>query len=329
MLLLSFLDSKFGLEDSLGSFKGYMASNIEVQIPVLSYGITENITLAIAAPFYNVSMNVNLDFNVSQNGKDFVSRLSSPEYNQVKKAREVSDKLNNAVESLQEQLTSNGYKPLNKWSEKGFGDIILMAKYRFYNKSILKFANTTGVTLPTGRSKKLDVLNDMDFGKGTTAFFSGLYSDQVLTKNFLLNEYIKGTFYFPNQKTVRLITEGNPIVSEKKNAEFQLGSQIEVGFSGQFKTDIGIEGGLGYVHEQKFKDSYRVEKNPLVAKQLEKDTNGYSHHLVGKLVYSSIPAFQKKKAIIPAIASLEYRRQIGGVNMPEQHRLSVDILLFF
>lgn len=329
LLLKSFLLNKFSLSESLGQFQAQMAAHVQVTVPLVSYGITDNLTVALAVPFYQANVGVKIDFNTSANAQGFVASLVDEKSNQIKTARDVAYKLNHATDSLNEKLVENGYQKLSPWKGKGLGDIILALKYRFYNKKVLKAASSMGISIPTGRISDPDILNDIPFGSGALSFFTSIISDQNITDWFFINQYVKGTFSFPNIKKVRLITEEESIAVPKKSVDYKLGSKVEAGLSGQLDTSFGLIGGFGYVYERKLSDQYAIENNPKVKSRLEKETDHFTNHIIAKVGYSSLNAFKQKKLPIPAIASVEYKKQLMSKNAAVKDILSFDLALFF
>ena len=79
----------------------------------------------------------------------------------------------------------------------------------------------------------------------------------------------------------------------------------------------------------KLKDSYKIDEMPLVKEKLEKDTESYTNHLIAKIGYSTLPAFKQKKLPVPAMASIEYRKQFLSKNSVAKDLLTFDMSVFF
>jgi hypothetical protein len=315
------------LDDKIGKFRADLAASVRVTIPYLSYGLTENLTLAFVMPIYQANSGVKVGFEATKKGNDFVAALTHENNNKVEAARELSSKLSHS--GLNSKLTERGYAPLENWSKAGFGDMIFAAKYRFYNQKFLKASSSLGLILPTGTPKDPDVLNSVPFGEGAVGVFANITSDQPMSDWFFLNEYVKGTFNFPSMRTVRLKTEEEPLPLAKERLDFHLGHKIEAGLSAQINADFGLTCGLGYVFEKKFADTYSLDKEPLSKRALEKDTDSITNHVEATIGYSSLNAYKKKQVPLPLMASVGYKKQFMSRNALEKDLFSFDLTLFF
>jgi len=315
------------LDDKIGKFRADLAASIRVTIPYLSYGLTENLTLAFVMPIYQANSGVKVGFEATKKGNDFVAALTHENNNKVEAARELSFKLSQS--GLNSKLTERGYKPLENWSKAGLGDMIFALKYRFYNQRFLKAASSFGVILPTGAQKDPDVLNSVPFGEGAVSVFANITSDQPMSDWFFLNEYVKGTFNFPSMRIVRLKTEEEPLPLAKERVDFHLGHKVEAGISAQINADFGLTCGLGYVFEKKFSDTYSLDKEPLSKTALEKDTDSITNHVEATIGYSSVNAYKKKKVPLPLMASVGYKKQFMSRNALEKDLFSFDLTVFF
>ena len=316
-------------DTELGSFKANMAAKVRVTVPLLSYGLTENLTVALALPIFEASSAVKADFNTNENADAFVRYIKSPDIAKRKEAEEARLKLNDAVGSLNEKLVSNGYRELKDWTGTGVGDLVAALKYRFLNRSIFKGSGTLGGIFPTGRISDPDILNDVPFGSGVTSIFTTLASDQTVASWLFFNEYVKGTFNLPGKGYIRLKTAEEAIEVPKEYVSFQLGHKIEIGASAQVSTSFGLVGGFGYVYERKLGDSYTLPNNLTAKEELEKDTASFTNYIMAKLGYSSIPAFKKKQLPLPLIAGVEYKKQLLSQNASVKDFLTFDLTLFF
>ena len=330
-LLKSFLAlNNFNNSDVLGEFKADMAAKVRVTVPVLSYGLTDNVTLALAFPIFEAFSSVSVDFETSAHADRLVAALAGDHNtNKVGKGIETANKLNNATASLNAKLEENGYKPLGNWTGRGFGDIVAVLKHRFYNHRYLKAATTLGMTIPTGRVSDPDILNDIAFGSGAVSLFGSIISDQFVTPWLYFNQYVKGTVNFPSITSVRLKTEDEGLAVPKRDVDFLSGNKFEAGLSVQVNTSYGLLAGFGNVYERKLEDHYSIPGNPVSKAFLEKGTDSYTNHIVAKLGYSSINAFKQKKVPLPMTATFEYKKQLFSKNAPVKDFFNFEISLFF
>ena len=255
--------------------------------------------------------------------------FSMEKTNQTTEAVDAKKKFEEVVDKLKKDMKENGYQELSQWKGHGVGDVILAAKYRFYNQPTLKMASSSGVTLPTGRVADPYILTDIPFGEGNLGVFSSFICDQQFNSKFMINEYVKATVYMPGQKDVRMVTAKESIAVPVDKVSYRTGTKFEAGVSAQVETDMGVTGGFGLVHETKLQDLYYLENKPEVKVTLEKDTDYYANHMVAKIGYSTVPAFKRKEIPVPLMANVEYRKQFMSAQAKAKDLLTVDLALFF
>ena len=328
-LLQGLLRDRFKLSESLGSFFADMKAKVSVVVPIISYGLTESTTIAIAVPYYAAKVGVSLGFKTSQQAEKFVSLLHDESINQTQSAKTVANKLNNAVDELNKKLISKGYHPLKEWSGKGLGDITIGLKKLFLSKQIVKLATFSAISAPTGKSHDPDILHRISFGSGTWNILNSLIVDEYVTPYLFLNQYLKHTYQLPYKKEIRLITEEETIDVPKRKLYHKPGNKIETGVSIQYETNFGLQAGFGIVQERKMQDSYEIKEKPSIKAKLEKNTKQISNHIGIKLSYSSLSAFKQNKMPVPLIAGIEYKKQLSSYNIKIKDFITLDISMFF
>ena len=322
------LHEGFSPEDTLGQFSADMQGRVSVTAPILSWGITDKLTLAIAAPWYQAKMGVKVGFNMNHEN---INKLkdSLKDKSQYQALTDVSSKLNDAVGELQEKLRDNGFREMRDWDGKGLGDMTIAGKYRAIDGDSFKLATINGIIAPTGRVSDPDILNDIPFGRGTWDVFSAVITDEYLGKDLFFNQYAKFTYPFKSSKEIRLATEDESIEVDKATVVYKLGPKWEAGASVQYEPQSGLVAGLGYVVAKKLGDTYEIENNPDSRSKLQKDTHEQSQHWEAKLGYSGIPAYQRGEIPAPFSATIEYKRHIASVNSFSNDFVTVDLALFF
>lgn len=327
-LLKAFLVNKFDESESLGSFSADMRGNISVLAGVFSYGITDNLTLAIGIPYYQAKMHVRMGFHATSNANRLINYLNKPENNQTAKAEEVAEKITNAVRELNNKLTDNGYDPIYDWNKAGIGDITVAAKYRFLNTDHFRLANALGVVAPTGYAGDPNVLISVPFGTGTWGIFDTIYIDEMITNEFWFNQYFKYTYQAPMKKQVRLKTEDESITVPEEKIRVKLANRWETGFSAQYEGQQGIMLASGISYTGKRGDSYDVDYIPSRT-ELEKNTNDWSTYWETKIGYQSIPAFLRKEFPVPFNVTFELKKHLSSANTVIKDLYTFDFNLFF
>lgn len=328
MLLKGLLLGNFANDESLGKFSAEMKGNISVVAPVISWGLSERLTLAAVFPYYRAKMGVELGFQPSENAKKFMNLLHDQNSNQTAKAREVTEKINDAVGELNKKLNKNGFASLENWEGSGLGDVTIAGKYRFMEGSLFQMASTSGVILPTGRNADPDIQVSMPFGDGSYNIFSSVLVDETLGSGVFFNQYAKYYYQVPSEKEIRLKTADEAIEVEKSKERFKLGDKYELGASLQFEPEFGFVSGVGYTYFKKFSDRYDLAH--LESKEeWQKNTYQKATHLEAKIGYSSVPAFKRKEFPVPMSTTIEYKKHLQSKNTIAKDLVSFDMAVFF
>jgi len=328
-LLRAFLlDNGFQEDDVVGEFSADLNAAVSVVAPIFGYGITENLTLAVAVPYYRATTKVEVGFTPNATAQRFLDALATTENNQTAAAREAGDKLNNAVARLNSKLADNGYRELEDWEGRGIGDVTLAAKHRAFDNGLFAFASTTGVVLPTGRVDNPDILTDLAFGDGQWDVFGQLITDESLGGGFLVNQHAKYTAQLPGRKVVREATFDEAIEVQQKNTRFKLGDKIDAGASLQWTPRFGLISGIGYTYFKKYGDRYTDVDADAKAK-LQDETDQESHNREAVLGYSTVPHYQSGAFGLPVELKLTYTSPISSKNLPVSDLYQVDFNLFF
>lgn len=321
----------------LGSLSADLKGRMQVIAPVIAYGVTERLTVALAVPYYFARTDVALGYRANDdNAQNFINLLSNPRYNQVASAQEVYDNFSDGVAALNSKLKDNGYQQLGPWQQHGLGDLTLAFKSQLIDgkSSMIRLANLSGVVAPTGRTDDPDVLSDVPFGDGSWDLFTGLICDQELGAGVFTNQFAKFTYQTEAEREVRLVTADEALAVDKQSLTYKLGNKFDIGASVQWANDLGIELGLGYEFNSKSADSYQA---PTVAieKELEKDSVTRANNVELKVGYSSVPAFRRQEIPVPFNVSVLYKQVVDSELLAQNRNVaatklfSLDLNLYF
>lgn len=329
-LLAAFLEENgLKLTDSLGQFNADLKAKVDVYASLFSYGLTDRLTAAFVVPYYNAKSRVAISFRPdTMRANKFISLLSDPIYNQTESAREVASKLNGAVSELNKKLRDNGFHELADWEGSGLGDLTLAGKYLVFTSPMLQVATLTGTTLPTGRVKDPNLLNDIPFGKGTYGFFTQAIAD-IKNDAMVLNQSFKYTYYLPGSRNLRYVTEDESIEIDSGRTGFKLGDELLYNISMQHEMNFGLMSGLGFVFSKKYTDHYLIENNQESKSKLQADTDQRATYWEAKVGYSGINAYKSGLIPAPFIASVEYKRHIASISSLKNDFITADLSLFF
>ncbi len=313
--------------DSVGDYNADLRAHVRVIAPIIAYGLTDKLTLAIAVPWYQAATNVDVGFQPSALGQSFINRLSGDPNYQLSAAHVAGNKLNDAVGELQKKLTDNGYKNLDSWRQSAWGDTTLAAKYLLFTSEHFKTASTLGVVAPTGRKDDPNILTDLPFSDGSWDSFAQIIFDFPITKDVVVNQFSKYTYQFKNRREIRLVTEAEAIEGSTDMVTIKMGDHVTSGASLQYEPRWGLVTGIGAEYFRKFGDRYDTED--LVAEKYQKDTAQTSWRNTVKLGFSTVPLYQDKKVAVPFIISAMYSQHKSSVSMPTNDILTVDVNLYF
>ena len=318
----------FALDDSIGQFTADFAATVDVWAPVFAYGVTDNITLAIAAPFYHMTTNADMGFTPNQNlSKKILTKLTR-DMRQVGNAASVHRRINNAVPEVRRNLKLNGFSDLGPWEGTGLGDMTVAMKHRFYSDDMIAIAYQAGFVLPTGATDDPDILTDLPMGDGQLDAFFQVAIDESIGFGIMLNQFAKYTYQAKGSKTIRLATEIESVRVEKEKVDFKLGDKFDAGVSATFESEGGLLAGIGASYFRKFGD--RIEG---VASQVEdwitRESVQESFYAQYRIGYSTISAFKRKEFPIPMSVNLDYKKQLASKHRPIADLVALDLNLFF
>lgn len=316
-------------EQSVGDFYADLNVRINVWAPILAWGLRDNLTLAIAVPYYSTSTDIEPGFHTNAGADDFLARLTTESMNNYGSAQEAVEKFRDAIGRLNRKLVKWNYAELRPWYQTGWGDTTLALKYRAVNDEVLQMAVTGGVVAPTGRRDSPSILTDLPFGDGQWDVFSQLTFDQQLSSTVFLNQFAKYTYQAPDTRRIPWKTYEESIEVPVNSTDFKYGDKVDAGVSVQYESAIsGLTGGVGALYYRKFGDYYEVDE-PSVKSELQRWTDQTSEYAQARIGYSTLQAYRRKEFPLPANVMFEYRRQLASRNMPITDFAQMDINLFF
>ncbi len=324
------LSNGFQESDVLGSFQADLNARLQVFAPIIGYGITDNISLALAVPVYVGESRVSLGFSETDVASNFAFKLAEPQNNQLGAASEAINTINTAPSVLNDKLRSSGYDELSDWEQTAFGDVRLGVKWRFLNIESVSVAGTLGAVAPTGKGDNPNQLTDLPFGDEQWDGFATLAVDNQLLSSWGLvtHHYATYTHQFSGKKSVRLKTALEPIEVPVANVGFKLGNKIEAGTGVSYALkSLSVTSFFGYRFYEKSDDSYEVVKGS--KSELEKNTYQQAHYLEANLGFSGVEMYRQKKILLPFMVELSHQHIIKSQNMPVAHQTQLELSLFF
>jgi len=258
---------KSGTILSAGRVDLQIKANVFILGTALEYGLTENLTLGIIAPFIWGKMDVDADIrkgsaSVGPNpNKDAMfngftgvpivplsDSISAPDlFKGIQRGIKYNDGTADVknkdwdypengmvADDVQNLLNAlYGYDRFDDWDGgMGIGDIEIGFKYQYYKTDNFRFALQTGVRLPTGKNDDPDNMVDIPYGNGQTDVALYLMNDYVspweeLWFNFTLRYVVQ----LPDKQELRVPSDVNkPLTGYKEEVDRKLGDYAELEF---------------------------------------------------------------------------------------------------
>jgi len=311
----------------VGQFEADVEGQVNVFAPSFSYGLSDRWSVGFAIPIYQARTDAAVSFHANEEADRFVAGLAATGSGLASKVNEAVHTLNNVSEMLNQKLEANGYERLGEWEQTGLGDVLVKGRYQGLKTSRQRGVAEVGFVAPTGRTDDPDVLTDVAFGDGSwDLIIGGIYDYSFAGTPLFVNGYSRYTAQLPAERTVRMKTADEPIVSETKDVRYDLGDKFDAGASLQLDAQSGLNAGLGYNYYFKGEDKYYAGTS---SKSYEQGTTQLQHSGELSLGYSSVNAYYRGRSLVPYTGSLSYQKQYHALNLPNADRVQFDFKLYF
>jgi len=330
---LNLVEAGFGLPPgyaSFGSSDVEYTFNLQIFDFYLYYGLTNRLTLGAKLPYWNFKNDVdaNLDTSTATVGINSNPAIPSPIAPLALGATPLT------TEDVQQLLkTEYGFDPVEDWSDHGFSDLEIGARYQYYRSENWQLAFTGSVLAPTGQTDDPDSLVDYPFGTGAWGLSFYLNNDFTALQKYgiSLNGTFRYVYYFPTELTVRVPDNvDQPIVGleNKEKVDIRYGSNFRIDLEGRYSIYDGLSILLFYRYTQKFKDSVSGDMG-LAYEELEKQSDQKEQQYRVGFNYSTIPLYTEKKFPVPLDVRLYYRNRFAGENVLKSQYIGLDFTVFF
>ena len=314
--------------DTFGSTTGQVNINTSVHVPILSWGLGKKLTVAMALPFVQASINVDSGVIQENSGlhASFINTLN--EKGVTEKIVEFQDKMSDPIRS---KLRDYGYKELVGENVTHVGDLKLVSKYHWVDNPRHRLSLMGELTLPVGEEKDVDKALNVTLGDGQTDIGLGVHYDVLLRKTLTLALGASYTAQLPDRNAERVPEQEDTKVTPDVDGDLQrnLGDIVT--------TQVGLlyaRGGwgwqLGHSYQYKGEDEYRgtrfaSERYAWIGRETEQEM----HSLVLGANYNTIELFRAKKFPLPMMVSLNHTRVLAGRNVVRNPLTALDISVFF
>ncbi|MCO5143986.1 MAG: hypothetical protein M9962_12925 [Oligoflexia bacterium] len=328
-ILNQFSQQELGSQLNLGSLRVETIPDVKYLVPIYARGITDNLTLAIAAPI--VFYKNKLTLNQSASNAEQICNYFRSTQKDIPELKDACDKLKVKIkDSVQNELKNLGYKPIEDRSETIFGDIQLVGLYKFYNVNPISLVSRTTLNLPTGQTNDPDDLADLG-AFGTRSIEEFVILNWTPNRKFRIASKVGYRFMIPDRAEVRVPGSAGDILpgpSSKENVKRDLGDSLTVGGAINYAIWGALTIAGGYEFVMKGADKYsgsRGKKYDL----LGQDTQSRAHKLKAGISYDTIELYQRTKSFPPLKLDFDVTNTFAGVNSDRQLVNELSLTMFF
>lgn len=321
------LSKSYNMSDVVGTAHGVVDTRVTATVPVLAYGVTEKLTMALVVPIIYTNINVATGWDANQSFNAAITRFAQDGKNY--RILDNKQKLDNVIVS---DVASKSYAPLQNESRTDMGDITLAAKYRILKNDKWTSALTAKLVMPTGRTADVNKLVDVPTGAGIWDLgIAGTTAYEINPKLSLVSQlsYLNQLpQYMSKRIPVRSDSVATPDIDQSTYIKYGdiFGGQI--GPKYKFGRMYTIGGALAYQYKAPDMasgdqyDSYRYE-------WLTKDTEQimFSTHIVAGI--STIALYHAHVFPVPMEINIGYANVLSGKNVNITELYSGTLALFF
>ena len=326
--LQGYLQSKgYAMSDVVGSGTGVVDIRVTATVPVLAYGITENLTLAAVVPILYSNLNVSTGWNANQDFNQAIAKFAADGKNY--RILQNQQKLMNVIAS---DVASKGYAPLENETRTGLGDVTLAGKYRAIKTDNYALAIVPKVVLPTGQTADVNKLIDVAPGSGVWNLGISAIQSYQFDGQLSIVQSIGYTRQLPLYRAKRIPFDptmtSSPDVDE--STRVQLGDVYsgQVGPKYKITPLFTIGGALAY--QYKAPDVYsgdQFESGRYDWMSINTEQVMFSGQ-VG-LNFSTISLYKAHTFAVPLEMNLSYANVFSGRNVNTTELYSAALSLFF
>jgi hypothetical protein len=313
---------------SPGATTGKVQTFANVMVPVLAYGVTDRLTMAVAVPVMSVSISADTGFTASADGRTFINGACSK--SSIYDCAENAAKLNDAVN---QKLTRLGYQPIQSRSFTAIGDAKLVGKYLVYSGDRDAVALKGELTAPTGVKPDPDKALDVPTGDGQWDLGVGGIYDRQLFRRLGFNAFAGYTWQTPDSLVKRLPTSATDSLSaDKELLDRRLGDIVSLGTSLNYEIPAaGMMLGAGYGYQFLMRTQYSRGIYPEYRyERLEAEAPSQAmHSMTLSAGFSTVNWYKQGKFVLPFQANLDYSKPIAGRNVTDNSLINAELVAFF
>ncbi|MCM2280303.1 MAG: transporter [Bdellovibrionaceae bacterium] len=317
----------FSLNEPVGQTHGIVNSRVTATVPVLAYGLTPKVTMAVAVPVIYSHVNVATGWTAYPSVERGLQTLSAD--GRHNKVLQNEPKLQNVVQT---EFASKGYKPPRDAQKTQMGDVTLVTKVRMLETTKLGVTLQPRMVMPTGRRADINDVFDVAGGDGQFDVGLGVVTDYFPSGRWTLTGAAHYLNQLPTRVSLRIPTVPNETLTPDVDSrtKMNLGDSVQASLTGRYKlTDLWtLSAGASAQYKQKDDyrgasyDSYRYD-------YLETDTEQAMASALGSIGYSTIALFREKRFPVPFEATLTGSQVFAGRNVRKNTVGAFELAMFF
>lgn len=322
----NFGNSQLGQNINYGVLKIDTKPEIQYTAPVYARGITDRWTLGVGLPIIHYKNKVQL-----------VQEGSNLEYYRSQFSSDLDPELTAALNldmasEAKSVINSLGYKPIESRDETYLGDIQLVSAYRFWETKSQGALYTLTFNLPTGPKYDPDDLLALNSFE-RTSIENRVTASQMLGSSLELAPYLSHQYYFQDQVEMRVPkseSDALPDQSTKEKVRRKIGDTAMLGLEAYLSLGDRWSFGVGYAAAEKRRDQFSGDRGGRYdLLETETETDARYKRMNGQIQYSTIKAYMKKQAFMPAVIAYNYIDTVSGQNIERRTVNEINMMMFF
>jgi hypothetical protein len=314
--------------DVFGQTTGQVNIQATAHVPVLAWGITQKMTVAVAVPILESSVNVSTGVVQSNESlhKDVKAALAAKGVSSS--VAELDEKMGAPIPA---KLADYNYYELQNEQKDTLGDVKLVTKYLTHQSDSDRLVLTGDVTLPTGKDQNPNKVVDVASGDDQTDVGASFSYDRDFTDTFTFSSEVGYIAQLKDQNPERIpMFDDSRVTPDIDYAtERDLGDIVHAS-AGIKARKAGWSASSGYSFQYKGADRYtgsQFESNRY--KWLEQDTRQNMHSAVFVAGFDTLDLFKAKQFPVPLSLSISHSRVFAGKNVVNDPLTAIDFSMFF
>jgi hypothetical protein len=324
-----FLANGVNLGDQAGSLAGSIRGTVNGKVPVIGYGIRDDLGLYVSLPVLTFNINADYQFTPSATTNGLLSQLSANDQSSV--ASEMGAALNSSLEN--KLFTAGlGWDPRLNRSYFGDAQVMLLKVISPSQGKTLKQLLQPMLVLPTASDRDIRDLYGLKAGDGRFGMGFKYALEETLPYRFQLNLGIGATYLFATNQARRLPRGSGDELNELLDPDAQVSggskfqSQVQIRYP--FPRWVGLN--LGVSWQKQLQEA--LEGNRYQPEVYSVASSRTSYDLVSSYAsidLNSIQSFLEGNFLMPAVAEVGIGLPLAGRNAISEPVLQFQGTMFF